>query len=100
MAREETIDKLEEKLERMKLQSQVMAQAADIEEKKAIIRQLKKKYGRNWRQFFGGIRDNPTLRQLAGAGKKFSSVTPTKEEKYHSTAGEKEFIGRAFLGKK
>lgn len=59
-----TIDEIAEKLEVMKLQSEVLTEKASQEQIKAMIKELKKKYGRNWRKILN-IRDSETLRQFA-----------------------------------
>jgi len=62
----QTVEDIHEKLETLKLQSEVETERVTIAEKKAMIRELKKRYGPNWKKVLGNIRDNQSLRQFAG----------------------------------
>ena len=62
---------LEEKLDQLRIENQIESEKGDMLEKKILQKQLRKKYGRNWRNIVGNIRDNETLRQFAEAGAGF-----------------------------
>lgn len=62
---------LEEKLDQLRLQNQIESEKGDMLEKRILQKQLRKKYGRNWRNMIGNIKDNETLRQFANAGSGF-----------------------------
>jgi len=67
-------DVLEEKLETMRLKNQILTEEAEASEKKALIKTIKRKYGKNWRNSLGEIRDNDSLRQFSRIGKGMSSL--------------------------
>jgi len=70
---------LEEKLEQLRLESQIESEKGDMLEKRILQKQLRKKYGRNWRNIVGGIKDNSSLRQLAEAGSGFDLTKRTNQ---------------------
>ena len=74
-------DALEEKLETMRLRNQILTEEAEASEKKALIKMIKRKYGKNWRNGLGGIRDNDSLRQFGKIGKGMSSL-PDAESRF------------------
>jgi hypothetical protein len=63
------VDAMEAKLESLKLERQMLEEQSVIEERKALIRSIKKKYGKNWRSVIGNAKDNQTLRQFAQIGR-------------------------------
>ena len=66
---------LEEKLDKLKLKNQVAEEELSLREKKIIVSQLKKKYGKGWRQILGSKgKDSEFLRQFANVGKKMSDI--------------------------
>lgn len=65
MADEENI---EERLDNLRIQRQVIDEESAISERKAYIKEIKSKYGRNWRQIIGAVNKaltNATLKQYA-----------------------------------
>ena len=48
-----TLEELEEELDRAKLETEVMSYEAATKEKEAVIAQLKKEYGHDWRKQLG-----------------------------------------------
>jgi len=72
-------DDLEEKLEMMRLENELLSEELSANKKKAIIRQIKKKYGKNWRGSLGGMKDSGMLQQFANAGRTMSSFGPTEK---------------------
>ncbi len=62
---------LEEKLDQLRLENQIEGEKGDMLEKRILQKQLRKKYGRNWKKMIGDIKDNETLRQFAEAGSGF-----------------------------
>lgn len=62
---------LEEKLDQLRIENQIESEKGDMLEKRILQKQLRKKYGRNWRNMIGNIKDNETLRQFANAGSGF-----------------------------
>jgi hypothetical protein len=63
---------LEKELERLKLETEVEGQRAQLEERKAVIHQLKATYGPGWKQQLGisKLTDLPTLRSFLANAKK------------------------------
>lgn len=63
--------KKERVLDRKRLDNEIATQEAEIAQKKAIVAEMKRRYGRNWRNVLGvkGLADlyaiDPTLRDLA-----------------------------------
>lgn len=70
-------DMLSEKLTILKLENQLLQEELSNQEKKALIKQIKKKYGRNWRNVLN-VKDNTTMRQLAQVGEMMSTVVPQR----------------------
>ena len=65
---------LEEKLEMMKLKNQLLSEKVSMTEKKAMIKDLKRKYGRDWKNILKLGKDSDMMRQFASAGKKMGDV--------------------------
>ena len=65
-----TPERMERKLEGMEVENEVLTKQAEIEEKKAIIAQLKSQYGRDWKNILG-LKDLTlqTLRTVFHSGK-------------------------------
>lgn len=63
---------LEKELERLKLETEVEGQRAQLEERKAVIHQLKEHYGPGWKQQLGinKLTDLSTLRSFLTNAKK------------------------------
>ena len=74
-------DSLEEKLETMRLRNQILTEEAEASEKKALIKTIKRKYGRNWRGSLGDIKDNDSLRQFGRIGKGMSTL-PSADSRF------------------
>jgi len=70
---------LEEKLDQLRLENQIESEKGDMLEKRILQKQLRKKYGRNWRNIVGNIKDNETLRQFAEAGSGFDLTKRTNQ---------------------
>lgn len=68
-------DKLSEKLDMLKLENQILQEEVSNQERKVIIKQLKRKYGSNWRNILA-VKDGQTMRQLAQIGENMSTVIP------------------------
>lgn len=70
--RKESIEELEDRRDRLVIEEEVTSREADIAEKEAIIKELKKKYGSGWRHILGlgGILDLQTLRSALVGMKK------------------------------
>jgi len=64
-------DELGEEVERLKLEEEVVTHKAQIAEKEAITRELKKKYGPKWMQILGinKLTDLTTLRSFLKTAK-------------------------------
>lgn len=61
--KEESLEGLEEELERGQLKSQIAGTNAEIAEREALIREAKAKYGKNWKNILG-IKGMPSLPSL------------------------------------
>ena len=63
-----TLEELEERKEYLAVETDVASQEADLTEKEAIIKELKRKYGRDWKSILGlgGKLDLSTLRSILG----------------------------------
>ena len=63
-----SIEELEDDLDSVSLRSQIASQETEIAEKKAIMAELKSKYGSNWKSILGlkGIPSLPTLKSMMG----------------------------------
>jgi len=72
-------DELEDKLESLRIEGQVLEESARNEQRKAIIKQLKKKYGKNWRNMLK-LKDNESMRQFSNMGRRMSQLTPHDED--------------------
>lgn len=59
-------DELDEKIDRLKLQNELLEQEYTVAQRKAMIKEIRKKYGANWKSILGGLKDNESLRQLSG----------------------------------
>ena len=65
-------DELENELDSLKVESEVASKRSEIAEKEAVVKQLKREYGKNWAQTLGisKLMDVQTLRSfLRGANK-------------------------------
>ena len=71
----------EEKLDKLRLENETETIKSDMLEKKILQRQLKKKYGRNWKNMLHGMRDNETMRQLANTGSGFDITKGRQNER-------------------
>ena len=49
-----SLEELEDRKEYLAVETDVASQEADLAEKKAIVKELQKKYGSNWRSFGEG----------------------------------------------
>lgn len=67
-------DELEEKLETMRLNNQIAEERLELSEKNSMEKELKKKYGRDWKHILN-IKDSDAMRQFANAGKTISKVS-------------------------
>ena len=65
---------LEEKLEMMKLKNQLLDEKVNMSQKKAIIKEIKRKYGKDWKNILKLGKDSDMMRQFASAGKKMGDV--------------------------
>jgi len=72
---------LEEKIEETKLNNQLLEEEYKGEVRRAQIRELKKKYGKNWRSMLGGLKDSQTIKQLAEIGRKSDPMPKIPREK-------------------
>ncbi len=61
--KEDSIEVLEEKVERGQLKSQIAGTDAEIAEREGLIREAKVKYGKNWKSILG-IKGMPSLPSL------------------------------------
>jgi len=63
-----SLEELEDRKEYLAVETDVASQEADLAEKKAIVKELQKKYGSNWRSTLGlkGKVDLSTLRSFLG----------------------------------
>ena len=68
-------DNLENKLESMKLKNQIEEQKLSLSHKKAMEKELKKKYGRDWRNILKVGKDSDLMKQFAHAGRTMGDVT-------------------------
>jgi len=67
-----SLEELEERKEYLTVESEVASKRAEVAEKEAIIKELRSKYGTNWRNILGlgGRLDLQTLRSVLGQMKK------------------------------
>jgi hypothetical protein len=65
---------LEEKLEMMKLKNQLLDEKVNMSQKKAIIKEIKRKYGKDWKSVLKLGKDSDMLKQFANAGRKMGDV--------------------------
>lgn len=95
-----TTEELESELDRVKVEDEVLTHKKDIEEKTAVIAQLKKQYGHNWMQTLGvskltdlaSLRSflksaNQGMRGVAGRNS-MRSTTPDSSDKLKTGAGD------------
>jgi hypothetical protein len=68
-------DNLENKLETMKLKNQIEEQKLSISQKKMMEKELKKKYGRDWRNILKVGKDSDLMKQFANAGRSLGDIT-------------------------
>ena len=66
-----TLDELDERNAYLTAENEVVGRESELAEKKAIISELKKKYGGGWRKILGvgGHLDLATLRSFLGSAK-------------------------------
>jgi hypothetical protein len=71
-SRRKSPEELEEELDRAELESHVVTKRAEIEERKAVISQLKKEYGGGWQKMLGvsKLTDLSTLKSFLHGAKK------------------------------
>jgi U3 small nucleolar ribonucleoprotein component len=62
----------EDKIGNLILENEVADQELSLTQKKAIIRELKRRYGKDWRHIIG--KDSSTLDSLSRAGKTMASI--------------------------
>lgn len=65
---------LEDKLEMMKLKNQLLDEKVSSTQKKAMIKEIKKKYGRDWKSILKLGKDSDMLKQFAHAGRTMGDV--------------------------
>jgi len=67
-----SLEELEEKKEYLAVETEVASQEADLAEKRAIVKELRRKYGSDWRSTLGlkGRLDLQTLRSFLGGMKR------------------------------
>lgn len=76
-SRGKSVDELYTEASRLEIQEEVSTREANVAEKEAIIKRLKREYGPNWRRLLGvsGSTDLSTLRSfLSGAKKGLTSA--------------------------
>lgn len=59
------LEMLDEKLETLQVENELLEQQVELEKRKAIIKELKAKYGKDWKNIFTSLYDNETIKQLA-----------------------------------
>lgn len=64
--KDKSIEELEDDLDRSQLKSQIAGHEAEAAEREAIIRELKMKYGKDWKSTLGlkGIPSLPSLKSI------------------------------------
>ncbi len=64
--KDSSIEELEDDLDRVQMQSQIAGGQAEIAEREAIIRELKTKYGKDWKSVLGlkGMPSLPSLKSI------------------------------------
>lgn len=69
--REPSLDQLEEKRERVKVEQDIVTGQAAIAERKAVIKQLERTYGGGWMKLLGvrGNADTSTLKSFLSTSK-------------------------------
>jgi len=65
---------LEEKLEMMKLKNQLLDEKVSSTQKKAMIKELKRKYGKDWKSILKLGKDSDLMKQFASAGRKMGDI--------------------------
>jgi len=70
--KKETLEELEDRKEYLTIKEEVLSHEASAAEKEAIIKELKRKYGSDWRSVLGlkGKLDLQTLRSFLGGMKR------------------------------
>ncbi len=58
-------DKLDDKLHKLRLQTEVEEEQYERERYKAMTKELRKRYGHNWRAVIGKLQNNDSLRQFS-----------------------------------
>ena len=58
-------DKLEEKLEQLKLENELLREENEVAQQKAMMREFKAKYGKDWKVVLNGLRGSDSLKKLA-----------------------------------
>lgn len=59
------IDNMGEKLDSLQMENEVLEAELTNEQRKAMIRELKRKYGKSWRKALEGLRGNETIKSFA-----------------------------------
>jgi len=62
----------EDKIGNLILENEIAEQELSLTQKKAVIRELKRRYGKDWRQVLG--KNSSTLDSLSRAGKTMASM--------------------------
>ena len=68
-------ENLENRLESLKLKNQIEEQKLSISQKKMMEKELKRKYGRDWKSILKIGKDSDLMKQFAHAGKTMGDVT-------------------------
>ena len=76
-----TIDELEEEKDRVVLEEEILTKQAESEERKAVISELKKKYGTGWKKLLGANNSTTlsTLRSFLRTAKQGMEGRTAKE---------------------
>jgi len=71
---------LESEIETLKLEEEVVSKKADIAEREAVIKQLKKQYGPRWMQLLGlnKLTDTSTLKSMLQSAKRGMQTESSK----------------------
>ena len=80
--KERTVDQLDSDLERVKLEEEINTHRANSVEREMVVKELKKKYGRDWMHILGvdKLTDISTLRSmLVGARKSMESMNKSSK---------------------
>lgn len=65
---------LNEKLQKMKIKNEILEEKLTYSQRKAMIKEIKKKYGRDWKHILSVGKDSPAMEQFANIGRTMGDI--------------------------